>query len=81
MNSDELKYILMIKQFNSELIELNIKYSEELEVLRKQKKDSIEFIDRYLSLNLDNFNASSLIKKLREILKRGDKEWIFGNIK
>ena len=63
---------ILIHQFNQDLTELNIKYSEELEVLRKQKKDSIEFIDRYLSLNLDDFNASSLLKKLREILIRGD---------
>lgn len=63
---------ILIHQFNQDLTELNIKYNEELEVLRKQKKDSIEFIERYLSLNLDEFNASSLLKKLREILTRGD---------
>lgn len=63
---------ILIHQFNQDLTELNIKYSEELEVLRKQKKDSVEFIDRYLLLNLDDFNASSLLKKLREILTRGD---------
>lgn len=63
---------ILIHQFNQDLTELNIKYNEELEVLRKQKKDSIEFIERYLSLNLDDFNASSLLKKLREILTRGD---------
>ena len=34
-------------------------------------EEALEFIERYLSLNLDDFNASSLLRKLREIL-RGD---------
>lgn len=35
-------------------------------------QEALEFIERYLSLDLDEFNASSLLKKLREILTRGD---------
>lgn len=31
MNDEMLKYILMMKEFNSELMELNIKYSEQIE--------------------------------------------------
>ena len=31
MNDEILKYILMMKTFNSELMELNIKYSEQIE--------------------------------------------------
>ena len=69
---DLIDKVNLIYHFNQDLMELNIKYSEELELLRKQKKESVEFIDRYLSLNLDEFNASSLLKKLREILTRGD---------
>ena len=42
------------------------------EVLLKRIEDSVEFIDRYLSLDLNEFNASSLLKKLREILTRGN---------
>ncbi len=72
MTDEQLKYLMMLKEFNSELMELNIKYSEDLNLLRKQKKDSIEFIERYLSLDLDEFNALSLLMKLREILTRGD---------
>lgn len=34
--------------------------------------DALDFIDRYLALDLDEFNATSLLKKLREILTRGD---------
>ena len=43
--------------------------------IMKQKRnisEALEFIDRYLSLNLDKFNASSLLKKLRKILTQGD---------
>ena len=43
--------------------------------IMKQKRnisEALEFIDRYLSLNLDEFNASSLLRKIREILLRGD---------
>ena len=75
MTDEQVKYLMMLKDFNSELMDLNIKYSEDLTLLRKQKKDSIEFIERYLSLDLDDFNefnVLSLLMKLREILTRGD---------
>lgn len=49
-----------------------VRVLKEIERLNKIKKEALEFIDRYLSLNLDEFNASSLLKKLREILTRGD---------
>lgn len=42
------------------------------EILLKRIEEGVKFIDRYLSLDLDEFNASSLLKKLREILTRGD---------
>lgn len=42
-----------------------------LNPIENHTKEALEFIDRYLSLNLDDFNASSLLRKLREIL-RGD---------
>ena len=64
---------ILIHQFNQDLTELNIKYSEELEVLRKQKKNAIEFIESYLKLNLEEFNANSLLNKLKEILESGNK--------
>lgn len=41
------------------------------EYYENHTKEALEFIDRYLSLNLDDFNAGSLLRKLREIL-RGD---------
>lgn len=31
-------------------------------------QEALDFIDRYLALDLDEFNASSLLRKLREIL-------------
>ena len=43
-----------------------------LKPIENHTKEALEFIDRYLSLDLDEFNASSLLKKLREILTRGD---------
>lgn len=49
-----------------------VRVLKEIERLNKNKKEALEFIDRYLSLNIDEFNASSLLKKLREILTRGD---------
>ena len=44
MTDEQLKYLIMLKEFNSELMELNIKYSEDLILLRKQKKDSTDMV-------------------------------------
>ena len=46
---------------------------EEIERLNKNKKEALEFIERYLQLNLEEFNANSLLNKLKEILERGNK--------
>lgn len=47
---------------------------KEIERLNKNKKEALEFIERYLQLNLEEFNANSLLNKLKEILKRGNND-------
>ena len=44
MTDEQLKYLMMLKEFNSELMELNIKYSEEIERLNNIIKEVREYI-------------------------------------
>ena len=37
MNDEQLKYLMMLKEFNSELMELNTKYSEEIMDLQNER--------------------------------------------
>lgn len=46
----------------------------EIERVNKNNKDGIEFIERYLNLNLEAFDTKGLLNKLLEILKRGEKK-------
>lgn len=57
------------KQRNDLYIE-NQNKDKEIERLNKNKKEALEFIERYLQLNLEEFNANSLLNKLKEILER-----------
>ena len=49
MNDEMLEYISMMKQFNSELMELNIKYSDQIE--------------KYKDIVLDLENERDILKK------------------
>lgn len=44
-----------------------------LKPIENNTKEALEFIERYLQLNLEEFNANSLLNKLKEILERGNK--------
>ena len=44
-----------------------------LKPIENHTKEALEFIERYLQLNLEEFNANSLLNKLKEILERGIK--------
>ena len=43
------------------------------DVLLKRIEDAEDFIDRYLSLDLEQFSTDSLLNKLRKILKGENK--------
>ena len=53
MSDEQLKYLMMLKEFNSELMELNIKYSEEIERLNNIIKN-IENICKSSIASVDN---------------------------
>lgn len=57
---------------NLELIEELNDREDEIERLNKNKNDVIEFIERYLKLNLEAFDTGSLLNKILEIIERGD---------
>lgn len=40
------------------------------EILLNRIETAIDFIDRYLSLDLNEFNSKSLLEKLKEILSK-----------
>ena len=73
MNED----IVNLKKFNSDLMDLNIKYAEKIEILNNIIKEAIEYID-----NLSNepnvfghYGIDGTCKKhLLNILKGSDKE-------
>ena len=46
------------------------KKCNEIERLDKNRNDTLEFIERYLKLDLDAFNTKSLLIKIVEILTR-----------
>ena len=58
----------------SQLVMHNVYMIKENKRLNKNKKEALEFIERYLQLNLEEFNANSLLNKLKEILKRGNND-------
>lgn len=70
MNDEMIKYILMMKEFNSEIMELNIKYSEQIE--------------KYKDIVLDLENERDILKsKLSEtkadihyLLENGESNYI-----
>ena len=66
MTDEQLKYLMMLKEFNSELMELNIKYSEEIERLNNIIKEVREYINE----NEDYFYNYPLVNRehLLEIL-------------
>ena len=51
-----------------EYLETETGKNELVDIMKRQAR-ALDFIERYLSLNLDDFNASSLLRKLREILE------------
>ena len=58
----------------SQLVMHNVYMIKENKRLNKNKKEALEFIERYLQLNLEEFNANNLLNKLKEILKRGNND-------
>lgn len=58
----------------SQLVMHNVYMIKENKRLNKNKKEALEFIERYLQLNLEEFNANSLLNKLKEILERGNND-------
>ena len=72
MTDEQLKYAMMLKEFNSELMELNIKYSEEIERLN----NIINELEKYLKEQKEiwvNDVFDEVFNKLQE-LKGSDKE-------
>lgn len=55
------------KTSRDELITSNTKLREEKLRLNNIRKNTIDFCNRYLSLNLDEFNADKLLKKIIEL--------------
>ena len=56
MTDEQLKYLMMLKEFNSELMELNIKYSEEIERLN----NIINELEKYLNEQVDYMTHHSI---------------------
>ena len=69
MTDEQVKYLMMLREFNSELMNLNIKYSEEIERLNNITKEVREFIqERYdgevLTHTFDKDNVGELLEIL-----------------
>ena len=87
MNDEILKYIAMMKTFNSELMELNIKYSEQIE---KYKDIVLDLENERDILKSKLFEIKADIKYLLEYGEgngyirnkyiRGDKEWVINHL-
>ena len=73
MSDEELIKETMMLDY-SQLVMHNVYMIKENKRLNKNKKEALEFIERYLQLNLEEFNANSLLNKLKEILERGNND-------
>ena len=73
MSDEELIKETMMLDY-SQLVMHNVYMIKENKRLNKNKKEALEFIERYLQLNLEEFNANNLLNKLKEILKRGNND-------
>lgn len=71
MNDEELIKETMRLDY-SQLVMHNVYMIQENKRLNKNKNDVIEFIERYLKLNLEAFDTKSLLNKILEIIERGD---------
>lgn len=77
MDNDLLRFVSMIKHFNSELMELNIKYCEEIEELRNDNQalssSNSVLSDRILKAIVYN-DKNIGNKKLNKILEGNDED-------
>ena len=81
MNDEILKYISMMKTFNSELMELNIKYSEQIEKYKdiildlETERDILKskLSETKADIHYLLENGESIYIRNKYI--RGDKEW------
>ena len=74
MTDEQVKYLMMLKEFNSELMELNIKYSEEIERLNNIINKLERLVDDYAWNSYyfkcgNRYLKSEILNDIREIIE------------
>lgn len=74
LDSKEIDYIVNLSNYYEEYKNKYKIMKENANILAHRNDNAIDFINRYLKLDLDNFDTEGLLTKLKEILERSDKE-------